>query len=74
MVDVPFEVTVERAIERDARNGGDPVVTRGKYERRYVPGQRLYFAQCRPRDRACIVVDNSVLERPKIAVRNEGRR
>jgi uridine kinase len=73
-LEVPFEVTVERAIARDARNGGDSAVTRSKYERRYVPGQRLYFAQCRPRDRARIVVDNSVLERPKIVARNEGRR
>jgi uridine kinase len=65
-LDVPFEVTVERAIERDARNGGDATVTRGKYERRYVPGQRLYFAQCRPRERADIIVDNSDLKRPKV--------
>jgi hypothetical protein len=48
--------------------------TRGKYEPRYMPGQRLYFAQCRPRDRARIVVDHSVLDSPKIVVRNEGRR
>ena len=68
-LDVPFEVTVERAIARDSRSGGDAAVTRGKYEHRYVPGQRLYLTQCRPRERAAIVVDNSVFERPRI-VRN----
>ena len=65
-LDVPFEVTVERAIARDSRRGGDAAVTRGKYVHRYVPGQRLYLSQCRPRERADIVVDNSVFERPQI--------
>jgi len=68
-LDVPFEVTVERAVARDTRNGGNAAVTRGKYERRYVPGQRLYLAQCRPRERADIVVDNSVLEHPTVVMR-----
>ena len=67
-LDVPFEVTVERAVARDSRNGGDAEATRAKYERRYVPGQRLYLAQCRPRERADIVVDNSDLDRPRIMV------
>jgi len=71
-LDVPFEVTVERAIARDARNGGDAAVTRGKYERRYVPGQRLYLTQCRPRERADIVVDNTALDRPKVVGRRRG--
>jgi uridine kinase len=70
-LDVPFEVTVERAIARDGLNGGDAAVTRGKYEHRYVPGQRLYMTECRPRDRARIVVDNSVLDRPTIVVHRE---
>ena len=65
-LDVPFEVTVERAIARDSCRGGDAAVTRGKYVHRYVPGQRLYLSQCRPRERADIVVDNSVFERPQI--------
>ena len=69
-LDVPFEITVERAVARDSRGGGDAAVTRGKYEQRYVPGQRLYLTQCRPQERADIVVDNSVFERPRI-VRNK---
>jgi uridine kinase len=68
-LDVPFDITVERAVARDSRAGGDAAITRAKYENRYVPGQRLYLAQCRPRDRADIVVDNSVLDRPRIVRR-----
>lgn len=71
-LDVPFEVTVERAIARDSRNGGNAAATRLKYERRYVPGQRLYLAQCRPRERAAIVVDNTAFARPSVDIR--GRR
>ena len=65
-LDVPFEITVGRAVARDSRGGGDAAITRGKYEQRYVPGQRLYLTQCRPQERADIVVDNSVFERARI--------
>jgi uridine kinase len=65
-LDVPFEITVERAVARDTRGGGDAAVTRGKYEGRYVPGQRLYLERCGPRDRADIVIDNSIFDRPRI--------
>ena len=65
-LDVPFEVTIERAVARDSRGGGDAAVTRGKYDARYVPGQRLYLERCRPRDCADIVIDNSIFDRPRI--------
>lgn len=73
-LDVPFAITVERAVARDSRNGGDAAVIRGKYERRYVPGQRLYLTLCRPHERADIVVDNSVLAQPKIVARADLRK
>lgn len=70
-LDVPFEVTVERAVVRDARNGGaDPGEVRDKYARRYVPGQRLYLNQARPSERADIVLNNANLERPKLTFRD----
>jgi hypothetical protein len=53
-------------------DGGDAAVTRGSYERRYVPGQRLYLAQCRPSEQANIVFDNTVLDRPKVVIRDAG--
>jgi uridine kinase len=67
-LEVPFEVTMQRAVARDVRNGADAEVTRAKYECRYVPGQRLYLEQCRPRERADIVVDNTNFDRPQIIV------
>ena len=71
-LDVPFEVTVERAVARDSRDGGDAAITRGKYECRYVPGQRLYLTRCRPHERADIVVDNTALDRPRVISRPRG--
>jgi uridine kinase len=74
-LDVPFEITIERAIARDSRRGGDAASTRAKYERRYVPGQRLYLAQCRPLERADVVFYNSDLDRPKVmsGARSQGK-
>jgi uridine kinase len=59
-VDVPFEVTVERAIARDARRGGDAAHAR-QIRAPLRAGQRLYLAQCRPLEQADIVFDNAVL-------------
>ncbi|HEY7670726.1 MAG TPA: uridine kinase [Gammaproteobacteria bacterium] len=73
-VDAPFAITVERAVARDARNGGDAGETRGKYERRYVPGQQLYMRQCEPKERAGIVFDNADLARPTVRFRPRGGR
>ena len=69
-VDVPFEITVARAVARDAARGGtDAAAVRSQYDRRYVPGQRLYMNQCRPAERADIVFDNANLERPVMQLR-----
>jgi len=69
-VDVPFEITVARAVARDAARGGtDAAAVRSQYDRRYVPGQRLYMSQCRPHERADIVFGNANLERPVMQLR-----
>jgi uridine kinase len=73
-VDAPFEITVERAVARDVRNGGDAAVTRSKYDSRYVPGQQLYMREGRPKKRAGIVFDNADLERPTVRLRARGSR
>ena len=73
-LEVPFEVTVERAVARDARNGGiDPGGVRDKYAHRYVPGQRLYLDQVRPSERADVVLSNADLGHPKVRFRSGTR-
>ncbi len=65
-VDASFEVTLARAQERDAVYLGGREEVRKRYEARYIPGQKLYFAECRPRDRAQVIIDNSDLSKPLI--------
>jgi uridine kinase len=72
-VDAPFDVTVSRAVSRDA--GGTDQVTpiRAKYNGRYVPGQLIYMERCRPRDAADILVNNADLENPQLPYRRFGQ-
>ncbi|OLF08258.1 nucleoside/nucleotide kinase family protein [Actinophytocola xanthii] len=65
-LDVPFEVSIPRGGQRGDMDP-DP---RAESNRRYVEGQRIYFAQCSPRTRASMVVDNSDLANPVITVRS----
>lgn len=51
---VPFEVSVRRMADRDGSHP-DPA---HPSNRRYVRGQQLYFAACRPWERADLVVQN----------------
>jgi uridine kinase len=68
-VDAPFAITVERAVARDVRNGGDARATRSRYESRYVPGQRLYMGQCQPKERANVLFDNADIAHPTVRFR-----
>jgi len=67
-VDVPFEVSVPRGNERFAGAfDADPEATSN---RRYVGGQRLYFADAAPWEHATWVLDNRNLERPTLIRRS----
>jgi uridine kinase len=61
-LDVPFRETARRMAERD---GSDPDPDHESM-RRYMDGQRLYFAAARPWERASIVVENSHPDRPRV--------
>jgi uridine kinase len=63
-VDAGFEVTLARAERRDAILFGSVEEVRGRYEQRYISGQKLYYNECRPKERANIVVDNNDLHNP----------
>lgn len=61
-LDVPFEVTVARMVARD----GSPPGVEDPGNRRYVGGQRIYLVECRPRERANLVVDNRDPQAPQL--------
>ena len=58
-VEASFETTLARALRRDAATFGGVGEVRRRYERRYIPGQRLYFNECLPKERAKVLVDNN---------------
>ena len=71
-VDAPFNLTVPRAVGRDAAEADETAAVRAKYEKRYVSGQLMYLERFRPRDAADIVVDNSDLRNPHALHRRFG--
>lgn len=61
---VPFAVVLERAKERDTALG-TPEVIAEMYQKRYIPGQQLYFSEASPEERADIVIDNQDYTNPQ---------
>jgi uridine kinase len=61
-LEVPFSVSIPRGA---GRGYGSPDPESPK-NRRYIEGQRLYMEECRPRERASIVIDNADLEKPMV--------
>jgi uridine kinase len=59
-LEVPFEIATRRCAQRD----GTVADFRHPSNRRYVEGETRYLQECRPRDRASIVIDNSDFSRP----------
>jgi len=64
----PFAVTAARMAVRD---GTSPDPDHPGMAR-YVQGQRLYFAACRPWERAGLVIDNSDVARPTLGLPEQG--
>jgi len=66
-VDAAFEITLARAERRDAALFGGVEEVRRYYKRRYIPGQKLYFSESRPKERAEVVVDNNDPLNPSVS-------
>jgi uridine kinase len=58
-VSVDYDVAMQRALVRDAEFFGSPETIIDKYQRRYAPGQWLYYREVRPWEKAAIVIDNN---------------
>jgi len=67
-VDCSPEVAIRRGVLRDARNG-DAAEVEQRYRTRYLPGQELYLGECRPRERADLLVMNDDVTLPVVAGR-----
>ena len=58
-VEADFETILTRADQRDANLFGSIEEVRKRYKKRYIPGQELYYGECRPQERAEIILDNN---------------
>jgi uridine kinase len=67
-LDVSFDVTLQRAIKRakERENIDSEQDIIDIYNRRYIPGQRLYFQEAAPQEKANILIDNTNYENPVI--------
>jgi uridine kinase len=69
-VDASFEVTLKRARERDLNLFGSEDDVLRQYEQRYIPGQKMYFLECQPKERASMIIDNNDANNPLIVNRS----
>jgi uridine kinase len=71
-VDVDFAETLRRACERGSERVGTAAAdaVRHRYQVRYIPGQQIYLASVRPRERADVVVENGDPAEPRLLVRS----
>lgn len=63
-VAVGFEEVLRRALDRDVALFGSRDEVERRYRRKYIPGQRLYYAAARPTETADVVVYNDDPARP----------
>jgi uridine kinase len=54
-----FDVTLARALARDAASLGSVQSVECRYRSRYIPAQRIYLDTCRPEAHADLVIDNN---------------
>lgn len=71
-VEVPFAVALERALRRDLALFGSAQAVRVRYQQRYIPGQRLYFAAAQPQERADAIVRNEDPANPELLLPDAG--
>ena len=69
---VPASAVLERALVRDVGALGTAEEVRQRYEKRYLPGQAIYRAECDPEAHADVLVENSDFSKPIIFRRPSG--
>ena len=67
-VDISFQTSLQRALERDLYLYGEEKEILRRYQERYIPGQKLYFEVEKPKAKADIIVDNNDFTNPFIAI------
>ena len=67
-VDIDFQTSIKRALERDLYLFGDEKEILKRYQERYIPGQKIYIELEKPKTKADIIIDNNDFTNPFIAI------
>ena len=65
-VEIDFETSLNRALERDLYLFGSREEIEKRYNERYIPGQKIYLVSETPQQKADIVIDNNDFMNPVI--------
>jgi uridine kinase len=68
-LDVGFDEVLRRGIARDQRWMSSVAEAEHRYRTKYIPGERRYVDEIRPRDRAQVVVGNEDFSAPTLILR-----
>ena len=63
-LEISFETSLRRALQRDRKSLGDEKTIRERYYRRYIPGQKLYLENCQPDECADFVINHNQPQNP----------
>lgn len=67
-LDVSFDDVLRRGIARDQAWMGSAARAEARYRTKYIPGERRYFDEVRPAERAQIVIDNRDPAAPRLTI------
>jgi uridine kinase len=65
-LDVPFEETLARMLERDTADAHAVEKTIQRFHKRYKAGQEIYINTIHPKEMCNVVIDNTNFDQPKI--------
>ena len=65
-LDVTFDEALRRSKIRDRRTNQSLQQLENRFWARYAAGQRLYFSDAAPRERAQVLIDNNDFEKPRV--------
>lgn len=68
-VDIDWDTMLARARRRDVAWVGSEELVELRYRRGWLPAHELYEAECRPAERARVVLDNTHVEAPRLLER-----
>jgi uridine kinase len=63
---ITFKTALQRALKRDVKRFGNTQEAGKRYQKRYLPGQKLYLKTTNPMQNADIIVNNNDPTNPKI--------